>query len=408
MLVACALRMAVAHLPGTADSILSTKMAVAHLVQRGVTSAYENAPTPETLLPAGQYLLAWIGQLYQRLMSPGLHTASKRLDLLLKIPAITLDMLCVVVVVAYGMRQERVRSAMWAGGLYAFSPGIFYVTTYQGHFGEPLLSLCIAVAMAGLLSGAATRTGIFSALSIFSIPQALAFFPFISLNSLRHLRGNKPIRALAFGLAVSVILIAPFLIGGTVDNLAQAFSIQTDQPAPITAGALNIWWLKGWRTAGGVMDTDTLFGPVSYRTMGRFLFAVAYGLVIWRSWWVKRIGDLALLAGYVGLAFYMLPTGIDVNALFPIFVLLALATVHARRAWVVGGILMVTWTANLLALDPAPPRPILSLWPQLVEVRFPVMATTAALNVLLLLVWSSWLLRMGRPKDMFRSDQGLY
>ena len=111
-----------------------------------------------------------------------------------------------------------------------------------------------------------------------------------------------------------------------------------------------------------------------------------------------------MLAAFVGLCFFMLPTEIHENYLFPTFGLLALAAVHDRRAWILTGILATTWFFNLTTTDVTIMRPLARDWPIVAPATFPLQVVLAAINVGVLLVWGYWVLRMPRPANVSRTN----
>ncbi len=408
LLGAFAVRLGLAHTPGDHDNFLAFKMMIDNVTRNGIANAYEIDPVIGAYPPVHHYLFALIGNLYRTFVDPAFFVDSRRLNFVMKLPTIVLDMLIVVTIMVYALRRGDVRRALWAGGVYAFNPGIIYTTAYNAQLGDPLYSLLVAVAVAGLLSGGAGTTGAFTALAALTKPQASAFLPFLAIGALRHLRGKKLLRTLAFGAGAALIVLAPFLFAGTLGHMIHTISTTVGHGPRIASHAFNIWWLRGWGNAWEILDTERAFGLVSYRTVGLLLFfGAAYGLIAWRTWKARGAEELAMIAPYAGLAFFMLPTEIHENYLFPTFALLALAAVHDRRAWAVGGVLTITWFVNLISIDQTLMRPLLAFWPDLAAIKFPVEVVMACINVGVLLIWSYWLFRMGRPAHARRAKSSV-
>ena len=171
-------------------------------------------------------------------------------------------------------------------------------------------------------------------------------------------------RALVAGGVTALIVLTPFLLAGTVGQMIRTVSTTIGHGPRIVSNAFNIWWLWGWGKAWEIKDFWPFIGPITYRSVGLVLFfVIAYGLVLWKLWRVRRTGDIAMLAAFVGLCFFMLPTEIHENYLFPTFGLLALAAVHDRRAWILTGILATTWFFNLTTTDVTIIRPLAQDWP---------------------------------------------
>ena len=404
-LAAFAIRLALSHTPGDHDNFIAFKMMLENVTRRGIAAAYEIDPVIGAYPPLHHYLLAIPGNLYRLFVSPEFDIVSRRLNFLMKQPTIVLDMLIVVTILAYALPRASSKRALLIGAAYAFNPGIIYTTSYNGQLGDPLYSLFVIMAVAGLLAGQAATTGAATVLSALTKPQASAFLPFLAVGMLRHLPRKRLLWALMAGGATALVVLTPFLLAGTVGQMIHTVSTTIGHGPRIVSNAFNIWWLWGWGKAWEIKDYWPFIGPVTYRSVGLVLFfVIAYGLVLWKLWRVRRTGDIAMLAAFVGLCFFMLPTEIHENYLFPTFGLLALAAVHDRRAWILTGILATTWFFNLTTTDATIIRPLARDWPAVTPATFPFQVVLAAINVGVLLVWGYWVLRMDSPANVSRTN----
>jgi Gpi18-like mannosyltransferase len=399
-LAAFAIRLVLAHTPGDHDNFIAFKMMLENVTTRGVAAAYEIDPVIGAYPPVHHYDLALVGHLYRTLVSPEFDVASRRLNFAMKQPTIMLDMLILVVILAYTLRQDRPRAAPIIGAAYAFNPGIIYTCAYNGQLGDPLYSLFIVASMAALLLGQGVAMGSAGALGILTKPQAIAFFPFLALAAVRHLSRRELVRTVVAASAVSLIVLTPFLAAGTIGHMIRTVSTTVGHGPRIASNTLNIWWLYSLGKAWEIKDTGQLFGPITFRAAGLALFfGCAYGLVAWKTWTVRKAGDLALLGAFVGMAFFMLPTEIHENYLFPVFGLLALAAVHTRRAWLLTGILSATWFVNMISFDQTLMGPLGQAVPIFMAIRLPLQLTLASINVAVLLIWTYWVFRMPSAPD---------
>ncbi|MEP7200599.1 MAG: hypothetical protein ABI874_12330 [Chloroflexota bacterium] len=397
---AFAARMILAHTPGDHDNLFVFKAMLEQGTRFGLANVYGLDPVYGAYPPFYHYHLTFVGWLYRAFMSPELYVDSLRLNFLMKMPTITYDMLITLVVMVYAARQRDARCALLVGATYAFNPGIIYTTAYNGQLGDPFYAAFVTIAVVALLSQRATTLGLATALAVLTKPQAAAFAPFLALGALWHLspRGDsvwKPVARTILASALTVAVIsAPFALAGTLPQMINTLSQTIGHGPRIASNAFNIWWLYGWGHAWEITDGALLLGLVSYRAIGLVsFFLVAYGFVAWRVWRARAARRLALLAGFVGLAFFMLPTEIHENYLFPTFPLLALWAVRDRRAWSIMAVLTLTWFVNLVTTDPTLMEPLAAAWPPLDALLFPAQAAMAALNVGALCVWTWWALR---------------
>jgi hypothetical protein len=393
--VSLAIRLVLAHTPGDHDNFLAFKMMLENVTRNGIAAAYGIDPVIGAYPPLHHYLLAIPGNLYRIFVSPEFDVASMRLNFVMKLPTLTLDLLIAATILVYGLRHGGTRKGLLAAAAYALNPGVIYTTSYNGQLGDPLYSLFVTLGVVGLLaeqSGALTGAG--TTLSMLTKPQAVAFGPFFVIAAFRHLPPRELGRAILFGLAAVLIVMLPFIVAGTVGNMLHTVLTTVGHGPRISSYALNIWWLGAWGNAWNVKDTGSLVGPLTYRAAGLILFfVIAYGFVAWRIWVARGPAELSLIAGFVGLCFFMLPTEIHENYLIPTIPLLALATVHNRKAWPLLLVLSTTWFLNMVSIDVTLMRPLAQAWPAVKGLVFPLQVALAVVNITTLLVWAVWLAR---------------
>ncbi len=407
-LVAFGLRLAIAHTPGDRDNFIAFKMMLENVTRYGVARAYDLDPVVGAYPPLHHYLLAAAGNLYWLLASPELDMASRRLNFVMKIPTIMLDMAILATILRYALGRTATRRALLIGLAYAFNPGIVYVVAYHGQLGDPLFTLGVLLGVAGILAGRGAVAGAGAAAGLLTKPQAAAFAPFLLIAGLRHLRPPRALaRAVIAGSVVTVAVLTPFVLAGTVPDMVRTVSTTIGHGPRISSLAFNLWWLVGWGRVWSIKDTELLLGLVPYRTVGLVLyFGLAQGLIVWKAWTARRKGDLALLAAFAGMAFFMLPTQIHENYLFPTFALLAIAAVHDTRAWRLTGVLMATWTVNLITYDPTLLGGLAPGSPSQISPLFALQLAMVLVNGAVFVVWLWWVLRLGRddrPASVSRS-----
>jgi len=443
---AFALRMVLAHSAGDPGNFIAFKMMIAQVAQTGVAHIYELDPVVGAYPPVHHYDWELISFVYRTFVSPDFNLDSTRLNFIMKMPTITLDMLITSVIMVYAARQRAFtlmsqrrrwpggrafgptrwdaplqgeaasgdrkgpRAALLAGAAYALHPGIIYTTAWNGQLGDPIYALWLTLAVVALLNGRAAVFGAAAALALLTKPQASAFLPFFAVGALRYLprsaaahsAGESLARQLfspervrtwtraAIGAAGAALLVlAPFLLAGTLGQMLNTVATTIGHGARISSNAYNIWWLLGWGRAWEIKDTELLFGLVSYRLIGLvLLFGIANGLLVWKGWHAKDRRAMLVLAVFAGLAFFMLPTEIHENYLFPTIPLLALATVHERGSWRAWAILSVTWLFNLVFVDADLMDALAAAWPGFDALVFPIQVSACVLNIGVLLVWT--------------------
>lgn len=395
-LAGAGLRLALAHTPGDRDNFIAFKMMLENVTLHGVAAAYQIDPVIGAYPPLHHYMLALAGHLYRIFVSPEFDVTSLRLHFVMKLPTLVLDLVIGLTILLVGLRTKRIRTTLLAGAAYLFNPGILYTTSYNGQLGDPLYALFVAVGMAGLLTAQGTAAGLGAAFAVLTKPQAAAFFPFLLAAGIRHLPKRQLWRGLGAGLAGAFIVLLPYLWHGTIPAMIRTVSTTIGHGPRIVSHALNLWWLAGWGNAWEIKDTERLVGALTYRTAGLILFfVVAYGVILWTTWRVNKPGDLALLGAYTGLAFFLLPTEIHENYLFPTISLLALAVLYDGRAWLPLSVLSAVWFFNMVAIDQTLLPWLTRNAPLLfADLLFPLQVTGTVINLLVLLLVTYWLLRM--------------
>lgn len=422
-LVAFGVRMVLAHSAGDPGNFIAFKMMITQVAEHGLASIYDLDPIVGAYPPVHHYDWALISFLYRTFVSPEFDVDSLRLNFLMKMPTITLDMVITVILMGYAAKRRGAKFALWAGAAFALNPGIIYTSAFNGQLGDPLYSLFITTAVVALLIGKPALFGSAAALALLTKPQSSAFIVFFALGWLcalpahpktdaegdadltTKLLSREQWQAVGAGLITAFVVLLPFIAAGTVGDMLRTVSTTIGHGPHLSANAYNLWWLIGWGDAWGTADTGLLLGLISYRTAGLILlFVAANGLLAWKLWRHHEPHALAMLAGFAGLAFFILPTEIHENYLFPTIPLLVLFAVHDRRAWLLWALLSVTWFVNLVFVDVDLVDTLTAWWPWLSAAMFPIQIVASCINIGVLLTWGLWVVHLDNGATSRRAD----
>ena len=412
-LVAFGVRMVLAHSAGDPANFIAFKMMITQVAEHGLASIYNLDPIVGAYPPVHHYDWALISFLYRTFVSPEFDADSLRLNFLMKMPTITLDIVITVILMSYAAKRRGAKFALWAGAAFALNPGIIYTSAFNGQLGDPLYSLFITAAVIALLIGQPAIFGSAAALALLTKPQSSAFLIFFALAWLCALPArakgagvdDAKWQALFAGLSTAFVVLLPFIAAGTMGDMFRTVSTTIGHGPHLSANAYNLWWLIGWGDAWGTADTGLLLGLISYRTAGLILlFVAANGLLAWKLWRHHEPQALAMLAGFAGLAFFILPTEIHENYLFPTIPLLVLFAVHDRRAWLVWALLSATWFVNLVFVDVDLMDTLTAWWPWLSTAMFPIQVVASCINIGVLLAWGVWIVHLGNGATSQRAD----
>jgi hypothetical protein len=368
LLVGLLLRLTIAYvlLPGSGfGSDIGTFTAWAQqLARSGPGDFYATASFAD--YPPGYLYVLWLvgglGNLLGGLTGQGDITAA-----LIKLPPMLADIgigyLLYRLVRDWRMpRVDAERLGLMAAAIYVFNPVSWYDSAIWGQ-ADAIGALVLLLAVMALLRGNTEGSVALTVLAGIIKPQfGVVLAPLVVAVLLRrHLirPGSSPrhevlvpvrlrawftqehgpwrlLSALTAGLVTAVVLLTPFSldIPGFVSRM-----VETAGGYPyLSVNAYNGWALVG---SGGQQplafgggwsdDTTGLLGPLPGVVIGAALLVVGYALAMWRAAWLDDRRGIVVVAIFLALAFFILPTRVHERYMFPIFALLPIVAVVDRR-----------------------------------------------------------------------------
>jgi len=321
--------------------------------------------------PPGYFVVLWfLARIYTLLgLIPLLHVNDGTyyaLRLLVKLPAVVMDLVDTVLIYAIVRRYARETVALVAAGLFALNPATIYVSAYWGQvdsvsWGFVLLAMWLALRAGDEPERPAALVGAWLAVafSILIKPQgaliatvliAYAFVPLDGAARARRLRAT----AIGIGAAVVLAYALTVLFHGTFDPIAAAqwlyerYSIGSNVYAYNSVNAFNLYAVKQ-----AFWQPDTvplvLFGFEAGPTWlwGIVLVAAATALIVAR--YVQERSEEAFLGACMltAFAFFILATRMHERYIYGAFILaFPLLGFGRRRLWV-AAVLSVTTLLNL-------------------------------------------------------------
>ncbi len=154
----------------------------------------------------------------------------------------------------------------------------------------------------------------------------------------------------------------------------------------LSLNAFNFWWLTYGHRSWDIQDTAKAI--ISFKSIGLALFALSIIPAILYLRKAKKAEDLALVMGYVYLAFFVFPTQIHERYLFPAVALLAFAPLVDKKFFYPYIALVATFLVNIFAV-------LQSVYPQFIFLRYNLLAgdwtrIIAAINVGICLYLFAW------------------
>ncbi len=341
------------------------------LAERGSGSFYATAGFAD--YPPGYLYVLWLIGGLGHFLAPIANTDPiSATGALIKLPAIVADVMVgfVLYLVARSWRAPRPdaqRVALFAAAFYLFNPVTWYDSAIWGQT-DAFGALITLVTIAALVRGNSEGASALAVLAALIKPQfGIVLLPIVGIVLLRrHLfrPGSGPrhpvlaparLRAwfesehglwrLVSSGVVSMIVLFALLIPFSLDIfsfIGQMLKTAAGYPF-LSVNAYNPWALIGSDGNMGIAfggawswnpDTVPLLGPLPGVLIGGLFLAVGFAIGVARAAWRDDRRSIVLVALFLALAFFMLPTRVHERYMFPIFGLLPLlAAVDRRWLW---------------------------------------------------------------------------
>jgi Gpi18-like mannosyltransferase len=373
LLVGLLLRVALAYvlLPNSGfESDIGTFAAWAgSLAQNGPGNFY-GAGAFADYPPAYMYVLWLIGGL-GNILAPLAHgDANAAITALIKIPPILCDVAISYVLYRMvrdwrGDRPDAQRLALIAAGIFLFNPITWYDSAIWGQT-DSVGALVVLLTVWALIRGNSEGASVGAMVAALIKPQfGVVALPLVAIVLLRrHLvrpdeqprnrilvpqrlrswfeqeRGFwRLVSSAVAALVVMLIVIVPF--GLDPVSLVVLIIKTAGGYTYLSVNAYNPWAMLGSGghdplafSGGWSSDVVPLFGPLPGFLVGTALLAVGFALGLARLAWRDDRRSIVLVAIFLALGFFILPTRVHERYMFPIFAFLPLLAVVNRR-WMV-------------------------------------------------------------------------
>lgn len=384
-LAALAVRLYLATMPGYEDDTTHFKWWTRLVTQEGLSQAYSGT-YPQTYAiypPLMMFFLKTVGHLYQGLFSPSFALDAPQLGFMIKGIGIFFDLLTWVAIFFWVRKWMGLKAAYLAALAYALNPAIIFDVAYWGQ-PDSIHSFFLLLSMIFLVDRKPEASWASLAAAALVKPQAWVFLPLAAAVTVWRSGPKGLAQGVAAGTGVSLALVAPFLLNGTLAQLLTLPNEIYGAMAVLSANAHNIWWL--YSPGPVLVPDDGTIGLLSYRNMGLLLLAVFYGFSLWRLRGRPEQPQILATAAFLGFSFFMLLTRIHENHMFMVFPILAASMVsNARWRWIYG-VLSLTFLANLALHDPPLTA---SLWKAAALPYWQVLqAANSVVNTVVLLTWT--------------------
>lgn len=391
---ATALRLALlpttAHLTDVFTDEFTFKRHVVLIHERGLIDTFRDTNTSYVAYHYALWILAamygWLGGAFD--------TDAMSLKVLVKLPPLALDLALIAAAYAVTRRLATDHRARWAplavAALVAFHPVVVYDSAVWAQ-----IDAVVALSVLGAIGFAAARMPAAAcaalAFGLLNKPQPIIFAPIVAVLIWRCSGAPGLVRGAIAGAVVTVVPVLPWLISGDVHRLIEVyrklFSNGGGNVTALTQNAWNLWWFIPFSKVPEAKDVMFSFGgmEVTYQRFSLALSALAALLALTYVWRYPTLRAALVAAGYIAVAFYVIPTSTHERYMYPMIALLApVLFVEARLRWIYAA-LGATLFLNMLLVAP-PARSWMLRWDDALITHY-----IAGLNVLLFVAFS-WLL----------------
>lgn len=333
------LRLLVAFHPGYGFDVGTNQGWAWTGAMNGVTTSYTeqvNGTMIPDYPPFSLMIFTAVGNIYH-LFAAERDTHPLLFRILIKLPAITCDLLLIVTLFFLMTWLKNKRIGMLAALIAALHPAIWYNSAAWGQT-DVIFTFFIVLSLHALARNRSTLGGALGALALFTKLHAIAFYPLLLLAT--QFRPRAILRSIGGGLILFAVIFTPFFFAGTGLLALQSFTKVIGSYQVISANAYNFWWALLDGTAWSRPDTQALLGPLTYRHVGLLIVLLAFLLVLRPLWNFLRKTDhprarmeALLAAGAVcAFAFFLFNTEMHERYLFP-FTVLGLPLIFFHKSY---------------------------------------------------------------------------
>ncbi|HEY9156909.1 hypothetical protein [Candidatus Binatus sp.] len=199
----------------------------------------------------------------------------------IEIPSIIADLLLAISVYAAVRRIAELRFALPATLLAAFNPALIYSSTVWGQNDSPLaFPVLLSVVMA--LDSQFELAWALAIVAAMIKSQGLILLPILAWWTLMTGKVSDWFKAAGAALVTAIVVLAPFQLARPWHFLPDLYASSVGWFPWASLNAFNLMLALGGLT---VLDSERVFGSVSFFMLGNFLFGIAYliaGYIVWR------------------------------------------------------------------------------------------------------------------------------
>lgn len=329
------IRILAAPLPGL-QSDTSTWFAWAIRLENFDFSHFYSKDYFSDYTPGYLYVLSLLGFLRNLLVLP-----DNIFYLLLKIPAITAELIIGLLVYKEARKYTPEITAIIVSSAILFNPALIFNSAVWGQI-DSILTLLILATVIALKRNYLILSSVFFGLALLVKPQAIAIAPLIIFYFIKHFRISSLLKLILPGFITVSVLAFAFFPDRTLKSLTLHI-INTANEYPYTSvNAYNSWGVIGFWVSDQIH-----WNALTYQRWGYVLMAI-YWLILGYFYFKKKLSAYAL-AAFATMGFFFLPTRVHERYLYPaiIFLILTISLLRSKLLLVLTVLLSLLHLFNL-------------------------------------------------------------
>ncbi|MDP9236334.1 MAG: hypothetical protein M3P30_02870 [Chloroflexota bacterium] len=350
----------------------------------------------------GYHYVLWPTSIIYGWISPEYELWTAPIRILIKVPPFVCDLglAAMIFFLARDLSTARTEpgrhaQAALAAAAFTLAPASVYDSMWWSQI-DSVITLCMLGSVMLMLRGRIGTAWALWMLGFLFKPQPIVILPVLAAFTFWKYGSTSLLRGVACAVAVGLAALAPFLLHGDAGRIGGTYqTIFQQDPIDLSEGAWNGWSILDLHgddphpvdtafTAGGI--------DVSYAELSLALSAAATLLVL--AYLRRHLDTSGVLFACAAMVFifFILPTSTHERYLYPLFAFAAPLLVRSSRIIAVYVLLSVTFTLNLLAINP----PNASDFWQWHETPFAV--AIAAMNIAVFCALMMWLMASMIPR----------
>jgi len=260
------------------------------------------------------YVIGWIRNVFSLSFDSGLYLT------ILKLPAITSDIICSVIIFYLARKKINTIAAGVLSILYVFNPAVIFNSSVYGQV-DSFFTLCILLMLLAIYKHKLQVASIIFVIGVLIKPQTLIFAPILCYAMIEK-RSLKTILSSFLCAAITfVVIILPFSIHQGPFWIFKLYYKTLSSYPYASANAFNIFALFGGNGAG----QNRIFLMFPYKIWGAIFLVgiVATSAVLYFK--SKKRSKVFLISSFVMAAVFMLSCKMHERYIFP-FILLSLVS----------------------------------------------------------------------------------